>query len=121
MSRVTFTASALGTSLLLLAGCQGASRQTVTDARSANGLAHDLAGHGPHVVLVHGSNLDRRMWNAEMAWLRERARVLRYDLGGSDHGDLVALLDELEIETISLVGLSSGAQIALDVALEARP
>jgi pimeloyl-ACP methyl ester carboxylesterase len=70
------------------------------------------------------------MWDGEMAWLPEHARVLRYDLRGqgtsddptdpySNHSDLLALLDELGEGGASLVGLSAGAQVALDVALEA--
>lgn len=114
------------------------------DARSSGGLAYDLypAGDGsaPVVVLIHGSNLDRRMWDDEVEWLLEEDlfathSVLRYDLRGqggsasprelySDHSDLLALLGEVEDRRPGeghavLVGLSSGAQVALDVALEA--
>lgn len=121
---------ALATSLWLLVGCATEEHQSVTSARSASGLAYELVGEGPLVVLIHGTNLDRRMWNDEVAWLKQHARVLRYDLRGqgasdfpteaySNHTDLLELLDELGEEEASLVGLSAGAQVALDVALEA--
>ena len=91
--------------VLSTAGVSAAAQQVV-DARSANGLAYDLVGAGPLVVLIHGTNLDRRMWDGETEWLQEHARVLRYDLRGqgdsdfptdsySHHDDLIALLDEL--------------------------
>lgn len=70
------------------------------------------------------------MWEGELAWVQEHARVLRYDLRGqgasdfptveySNHADLLALLDELGETEATLIGLSAGAQVALDVALEA--
>lgn len=98
--------------------------------RAANGLAYDRAGSGPAVVFIHGAFLDRRLWNREFEALKPRATVIRYDQRG--HGestlptepfshvdDLVRLLDELKIERATLVGLSSGAQIAVDAALTA--
>lgn len=116
--------------LLFLAGCDSAEQGTMIEARSASGLAYDLSGEGPLVVLIHGTNLDRRMWEGEVAWLRKHTRTLRYDLRGqgasdfptqaySNHKDLLALLDELGEKEVTLIGLSAGAQVALDVALDA--
>jgi pimeloyl-ACP methyl ester carboxylesterase len=98
--------------------------------RSRSGLAFERAGSGPAVVLLHASFLDRRSWNREFEWLRTRADVVRYDQRG--HGesplpdsefspvdDLLGLLDELKIERATLVGVSSGAQLALDAAIAA--
>ncbi|MFQ5738507.1 MAG: alpha/beta fold hydrolase, partial [Acidobacteriota bacterium] len=59
-------------------------------AHSSGGLAYDLVGEGPLVVLIHGTNLDRRMWKGEVAWLREHARVLRYHLRGQGASDYPA-------------------------------
>ena len=116
--------------VLLLIATQSHSQQSVSNAKSASGLAYDLVGEGPLVVLIHGTNLDRRMWSAEVTWLEEHARVLRYDLRGqgasgfpteaySNHDDLLGLLDELGEKEAILIGLSAGAQVALDVALQA--
>lgn len=120
----------LAAPLSLLVGCQSAGQQPVRNARSAGGLAYDLVGEGPLVVLIHGSNLDRRMWEGEVEWLQEKNRVLRYDLRGqgasadateaySNHTDLLALLDEVGESDVFLIGLSAGAQVVLDVAIEA--
>ena len=116
--------------VVVLAGCGGSGTETVTDARSENGLAYDLEGAGPIIVLIHGSNLDRRLWDAEMEWLPQRARVLRYDLRGhgssnfpraafANHEELIELLDEIDEDEVTIVGLSFGAHVAVDVALEA--
>ena len=113
--------------VLVLAGAAGA--QSVRSGKTATGIAYDVQGTGPVVVLLTGSNLDRRMWAREAEWLKAAFTVVRYDLrahGQSDTatapfshlGDLIALLDELKIEKASLVGLSAGSTIALDAALE---
>ena len=97
--------------------------------KTAGGIAYDVQGSGPVVVLLSGSNLDRRMWAHETTWLAKTRTVVRYDLrahGQSDTatstfshlGDLIGLLDELKITKATLIGLSAGSTIALDAALE---
>lgn len=100
----------------------------VRTGRTDSGIAYDVQGQGPAVVLITGSNLDRRMWTAEAAWLRLRHTVVRYDLrahGASETAtvpfthidDLFAVLDDLRLERATLIGLSAGSTIALDAAL----
>lgn len=102
---------------------------SVRSAKTATGIAYDVQGRGPVVILLSGSNLDRRMWNREAAWLSKTHTVVRYDLrahGKSDTatapfsmlGDLIALMDALKIQKAALIGLSAGSAIALDAALE---
>jgi len=116
--------------VVVLSLCVSDATQQVVGARSTNGLAYDLVGEGPLVAPIHGTNLDRRMWDAEAEWLQEHARVLRHDLRGqgesdfptdpySNHDDLIRLLDELGARDVTLVGLWAGAQVAIDVALAA--
>ena len=101
----------------------------VRPGKTASGIAYDVRGAGPVIVLLTGSNLDRRMWDREAAWLSKTHTVVRYDLrahGQSDTatkpfsmlGDLIDVLDALEIEKATLIGLSAGSTIALDAALE---
>ena len=103
--------------------------QAIRQGKTATGIAYDVRGSGPVVVLLTGSNLDRRMWNREAEWLSTDYTVVRYDLrahGESDTvtkefshlADLIALLDALKIEKATLIGLSAGSTIALDAALE---
>jgi 3-oxoadipate enol-lactonase len=101
----------------------------VRSGKTPGGIAYDVRGSGPAVVLLTGSNLDRRMWDREAVWLSQSHTVVRYDLrahGQSDTatkpfsmlGDLIELLDTLEIKQATLIGLSAGSTIALDAALE---
>jgi len=86
------------------------------------------AGTGAPVVLIHGGNLDHRMWDAQFDSLRQHYRVIRYDARGfgrssaadrpfSAPDDLAALLEALAIPRATLVGLSMGGGIAIDFAL----
>jgi 3-oxoadipate enol-lactonase len=95
---------------------------------------HSLEGPDDAPVLVLsnslGSNLE--MWDDQANVLRERFRLVRYDQrghGGSpvpsgpykieDLGlDLLALLDRLEIERVSICGLSIGGLVGMWLASE---
>jgi 3-oxoadipate enol-lactonase len=93
-----------------------------------NGLYFEIKGRGKPVVLIHGGQLDRRMWDAQFDEFAKRYRVIRYDLRGfgkssapskpfSNHEDLHALLRRLQVEKATLVGLSLGGAVAVDFAL----
>ena len=62
-----------------LAGCAvaaflaSAHAQSVRTGKTASGIAYDVRGSGPVVVLLTGSNLDRRMWARETEWLSKEA------------------------------------------------
>ena len=43
-------------------------------------LYYDTTGSGPHVVLLHGGNLDSRMWDEQVAFLKSSFTVTRYDI-----------------------------------------
>lgn len=99
--------------------------------RAVDGTAYDLTGPSngavdePVVVLIHGLGLNRHVWQWHEPMLSAQHSVLTYDLCG--HGDsapptqtpsltvfaeqLLRLLDELDIETVNLVGFSLGGMI----------
>jgi pimeloyl-ACP methyl ester carboxylesterase len=88
-------------------------------------LFYEVKGVGPAVVLIHGGQLDCRMWDDQFDAFSRHFRVIRYDVRGyggsvrpealySDADDLAALLDYLEVKTAHLVGLSLGGRIATD-------
>jgi pimeloyl-ACP methyl ester carboxylesterase len=91
-------------------------------------LAHDVAGAGTAVLLLHSGVGDRRQWDPQWAALTASHRVVRADLRGfgesplpaeagwSDSADLLALLDELGIDQAAVVGSSYGGRIALELA-----
>jgi 3-oxoadipate enol-lactonase len=115
--------------LLALAGCASVSTTpAATEGRTSGGIAYDVRGSGPTVVLLHGGVLDRRMWDREAEAWSSRFRVVRYDLRGmgksadvtgpfSSVDDLAAVLDAIGAPRAHLVGLSLGAGVALDFAL----
>ena len=91
-------------------------------------LYWEAAGSGAPVILIHGGNLDRRMWDAQFDTLRHHYRVIRYDARGFGRSspvdrpfrapeDLAALLRAHRISRATLVGLSMGGGIAIDFAL----
>lgn len=90
-------------------------------------LAHDDAGDGPAVLLVHPGVADRRMWDPLVPALSHAFRVVRPDLRGygasampggqyADADDLAALLDHLDVADAAVVGSSFGGRVALELA-----
>jgi 3-oxoadipate enol-lactonase len=93
-------------------------------------LAHDDAGDGPAVVLIHGHPFNRGMWAPQLAALRDRFRVIVPDLRGYGDSpvtpgtvtmaqlaaDVSDLLDRKAIATAALVGLSMGGLVVMELA-----
>lgn len=88
-------------------------------------------GRGPAVVLVHATPFDLDYWSGLAADLGADHRVVHYDLPGHGAasavpvppvdrlvGDLIDLLDVLEVPSAHLVGHSLGATIVQRCALE---
>ncbi len=91
-------------------------------------LNYESHGSGEAVIFIHGFTLDRRMWQPQIADFAQHYRVIAYDQRGcgksplptgeySHTDDLAALLDSLQIESATLVGLSRGGSVALNFAL----
>ena len=94
-------------------------------------LYYDGHGEGEPLVLLHGFSLDRRMWQPQVEFFRDRYHVITPDARG--HGlsdaplsgysradrvnDLAGLVDNLDIGSFHLVGLSMGGATALGYAL----
>jgi pimeloyl-ACP methyl ester carboxylesterase len=92
-------------------------------------LFYATKGTGPAIVLIHGGQLDGRMWEQQVNALSRQFRVICYDVRGyggsvrpdrqySDVADLDGLLDYLKVSKAHIVGLSLGGRIAIDFALE---
>lgn len=94
-------------------------------------LSVDRAGHGPPLILVHGSWSDQTTWDRVFAPLAQRFDTIRYDrrgygtsqrpgVGPVGHvADLLALIRTLGLGRVLLVANSLGAVIALGAAVTA--
>ncbi|MFE6509281.1 alpha/beta fold hydrolase [Nocardioides sp. NPDC057767] len=96
-------------------------------------LVHDGPATAPPLLLIHGSGASGSTWEPMVPALAERFHVLRIDLPGCgrsrtaatyavpDQADRVtAVLDELGLEKVAVVGHSSGGYVATALA-ERRP
>lgn len=91
-------------------------------------IYYEAAGAGHPLVLIHGGQMDRRMWDGQFQLFSKSYRVIRYDVRGfgkspastnvyADENDLAALLKYLSVDKAYIVGLSLGGRIAIDFAL----
>src|SRR5215207_1959130 len=101
---------------------------------SGPALAHDDRGSGRAIVLIHGHPFNRGMWAPQLDSLAGDFRVVAPDLPGygaspqrgaritmRELADAVLeLVDELGIARATVVGLSMGGLVAMELAL-ARP
>ncbi len=96
----------------------------------ADGLAFEVEGAGPAVLLIHEGIADRTMWDPQWERWRDRLTLIRYDQRGfgdsvdpageySLHGDAIAVLDAAGVERAAVVGASMGGRAALDLTLAA--
>lgn len=91
-------------------------------------LFYEVKGTGEPIVLIHGGQMDSRMWDDQFAILAKQFTVIRYDVRGyggsfqpdqlySDADDLAGLLDYLKVKNAHIVGLSLGGRVAIDFAV----
>jgi len=95
-----------------------------------SGLAYEMAGSGPPLLLMHAGLMDRRMWDPQWPALTERFTAIRFDARGfgqsadpdrpySLHGDALEVLESAGFDRAAVVGVSMGGVAALDLALAA--
>ena len=121
MQRRTLLASLAASALLASTARATSGFMTTTDNRR---LAYLDRGRGAPVVFIHGWSLGSAIWSLQTDWLAERGlRVVAYDRrghAGSDKpadgydfdtlaADLAAVLDQLDLNDVTLVGHSMGA------------
>jgi 3-oxoadipate enol-lactonase len=92
------------------------------------GLYAEVAGEGPEIVLLHEGVCDSRMWDPQWEAFTRSHRVLRFDFRGygrtplepgpfASARDVIELLDTHSFVRPTLVGVSLGGRVALEIAL----
>jgi len=97
--------------------------------RDGVGIHYEVHGHGPAILLSHGYSATCRMWDGQVAALRDRFQVIVWDMRGhgqSDYpadpaayseaatiDDMAAILHALSIQRAVIGGLSLGGYISL--------
>lgn len=87
-------------------------------------------GNGPAVLLIHAFPLNHTMWHPQVAALAPRFRIIAPDIRGFGEslpatpwtieemcGDLAEFLDNLNVKTCAVAGLSMGGYIGLPFCL----
>src|SRR6201993_1380567 len=97
--------------------------------RDGVAIHYEVHGEGPAVLLSHGYSATCRMWDGQIAALRDRYRLIVWDMRGhgeSDYpadpaaysealtvADMAALLDEVGARRAIVGGLSLGGYMSL--------
>jgi 3-oxoadipate enol-lactonase len=93
-------------------------------------IAYETVGKGTPFLLIHGHPFDHTMWRPQVEAFSKVYQVVTPDLRGygkselrknlvtkfEDYAtDMLALMDELKIDTFHLAGLSMGGQIIMEI------
>lgn len=91
-------------------------------------MYYEETGSGEPVLFLHGHTLDRRMWDGQVALLKDSFRVIVPDMRGygkssdpedgyqfTHMDDILTLMDSLHIAKAHVIGLSMGAYVAGDM------
>ena len=92
-------------------------------------IHYEREGSGSPVIFLHAGIADSRMWEPQVAALAAHFDVVRPDMRGfgqselppvrwSPVEDLLALIDELQLRPVDLLGCSMGGGLAIDFALD---
>jgi len=103
--------------------------QTGTLSIADSRIHYDITGQGTPLILCHAGFVDSRMWNPQINILTQNYQVIRYDLQGygqsspttqplSRRHELLALMEQLEIDKAILVGCSLSGTTVIDFTLE---
>ncbi len=98
-------------------------------ALNGAGINFEREGAGLPLVLLHAGIADLRMWEPQVGAFAGQFDVIRPDQRGfgksqlppgpwSPVADLLALIDELHLKPVDVVGCSMGGELAIDFALE---
>ncbi len=86
-------------------------------------------GSGPAVILLHGWSLDARMWTRQFGRMTDKYRLIAPDRRGFGHStappglgleiqDILDLMEQFQLDTCVLWGMSQGGRIAQRFAVD---
>ena len=92
-------------------------------------VAYERVGEGPPLVLVHGGTVDGRMWQPQLAGLKDEFTVVAWDEPGAGRSSdvpadfglpdyahcLAALIEEIALGPAHVAGLSWGGTLVLEL------
>ena len=117
-------------SLLFLASCAFNQKHRVFSEDNVE-ISYDVHGKGePALVFVHGWCCDKRYWTYQVPYFTGRYRVVTIDLAGHGlsglerrnwtieafGGDVVAVVEKLNVERAILIGHSMGGSVIIEAA-----
>ena len=113
--------------LAMLVARSGAAQQRTINVGDAL-INYDVSGRGPAIVFIHGWTHNMSVWDDQVAALKSRYEVVRFDRRGSgkstgfddrsaDPQDILLLLEALHIPRAYIVGHSRGGDVALRFAV----
>lgn len=105
--------------------------KVVKSSRDNVNIHYTISGTGNHaLVFVHGWSCDQTYWEKQVAYFKDKYKVVTVDLGG--HGksmgnrenwniasfgtDVIDVLNVLDYSSVSLIGHSMGVMVVIDAA-----
>lgn len=99
-----------------------------------NRIHYKLSGNGEPLLLAHGNSVSSRMFSSVIGLYSKKYQVITFDFPGHGKSSRVekfatdfwfynsqvanALLEELKLEKVNVIGTSGGALVAINLALE---
>lgn len=91
-------------------------------------MAYDDMGKGAPIIFLHGFPFNKSMWQPQYDSLKQHFRIIAPDLRSFGYSkddtselsmdlfadDVIALMDELNLDKVAVCGLSMGGYIALN-------
>jgi pimeloyl-ACP methyl ester carboxylesterase len=116
--------------LFIIGGCKN---EPITTVNSFDGVSINFDNEGkgePAIILVHGWSNTRSIWDAQVSHFSEKYRVIAVDLPGfgksgnnrsewtiASYGeDISAIIQQLNLKKVVLVGFSLGAPVVIEAA-----
>ena len=92
-------------------------------------LYYDITGNGEPIIFLHNGMIHSVVWDGQIGEFSKQYKTICYDRRGygkspqteseySNVEDLNTLLEELEIKRANLIGISAGARISIDFAIQ---